>query len=168
MVVMGHVIGPFGIKGWIKVFPGTEAIDGLLAYPTWWIGRDNGGWQEIAVTDSHINDRTLAVKLGECADRTEAALLKGMQIAIPRNRLPDLPKNGDNGYYWSDLMGLTVINLQGDKLGIVSGFIETGANDVLKVEDPTAGEKLIPFIDQVVVNVNLDLCQLVVDWGVDY
>ena len=61
--------------------------------------------------------------------------LKGMQVAVPRSQLPVLSKNGEDGYYWSDLIGLEVVNLQGEELGKVTGLLETGANDVLQVQE---------------------------------
>ena len=38
MIVMGHILGPFGTRGWVKVCPYTEYIDGLLQYSSWWLG----------------------------------------------------------------------------------------------------------------------------------
>jgi 16S rRNA processing protein RimM len=81
-----------------------------------------------------------------------------------------LPKNGKDGYYWSDLIGLEVINLQDECLGSVVSLLETGANDVLQVQDEKEGstERLIPFTAQVIVKVDLTACRLTVDWGIDY
>ena len=95
--------------------------------------------------------------------------LKGMQVAVPRDLLPVLSKNGNDGYYWSDLIGLEVVNLQNEELGKVTWLLETGANDVLQVrikEDER--ERLIPFVNQVIVKVDLKGCRITVDWGVDY
>ncbi len=168
MVTMGHIMGPFGVQGWVKVFPYTETIDGLLDYPTWWLERENKEWQETALMNGYINGNKLAVKLEQCVNRNEAMQLKGMQIAIPRDHLPHLPKNGEDGYYWSDLIGATVTNLQDVELGKVTGLLETGANDVLRVQKLHEKEKLIPFIDPIIIKVSLKLRQITVDWGIDF
>lgn len=168
MVTMGHIIGPFGVLGWVKIFPYTETIGGLLDYPTWWLERKDKEWQEAIVSNGYINGDKLAVKLEQCANRNEAMQLKGMQIAIPRDHLPHLPNNGEDGYYWSDLIGTTVTNLQGEELGKVTGLLETGANDVLRVQKLHEKEKLIPFIDPIIIKVNLKLRQITVDWGIDF
>ncbi len=168
MVVMGHIIGPFGVLGWIKVAPSTETIDGLLNYPTWWLGRKDKDWRQTTLTNGYINGDTLTVKLEHCANRNEAMQLKGAQIAIPRDRLPHLPDSGEDGYYWIDLIGATVTNLQNEELGKVTGLLETGANDVLRVQKPNDKEKLVPFIDPVIIKVNLKLRQITVDWGIDF
>mgnify|MGYP003536534081 FL=1 len=168
MVIMGHVIGPFGVHGWIKISPYTEHIDGLTNYTSWWLSKDQQDWQNVHVISSHINGSTLTVKLKEYADRTEASKLKGMLIAIPRECLPALPEDGREGYYWGDLIGIKVVNLNDEKLGIVKGLLETGANDVLCIDNESrTKEILIPFIAQYIINVNLKLSQIVVDWNID-
>lgn len=168
MVTMGYITGPYGVLGWVKVFPYTETIDGLLNYPTWWLGREEKNWQETMLLDGYINGDKLTVKLAQCTNRNQATQLKGMKIAIPRDHLPHLPDSGEDGYYWSDLIGTTVFNLQGQKLGDVTGLLETGANDVLRVQKPNEKERLIPFIDPVIISVDLNSRRITVDWGIDY
>ncbi len=169
MVVMGHVIGPFGVYGWIKVFPYTEFIDGLIEYPSWWLNKQNDEWQEVHVVEGHSNGSVLNAKLKECTDRTQALKLKGMQIAIPRSQLPALPEEGECGYYWSDLIGADVINLQNETLGKIIGLLETGANDVLRIHSiSNKKEILIPFIEPVIIKVDLKRSRIIVDWGIDY
>ncbi len=169
---MGHIIGPFGVNGWIKINPYTEYIDGLMEYSSWWLSKDNDDWQKVHVIAGYINGTTLNAKLKECADRTEASKLKGMHIAIPRNQLPNLPEDGNSGFYWSDLIGAKVINIKGEELGTVIGLFETGANDVLRIKNESAiqekKEILIPFIAQYVIKVDLKLSLITVDWGIDY
>ena len=167
---MGHVIGPFGIHGWIKVCPYTEYIDGLMEYPSWWLSKENGEWQEAHVVTGHRNGNILNAKLKEYTDRTQALKLKGMQIAISRSQLPVLPEEGEAGYYWSDLIGTNVINFKNEELGKVIGFFETGANDVLRIQyiGKEKKEILIPFIEQAIIKVDLKLSQIIVDWEIDY
>jgi 16S rRNA processing protein RimM len=52
----------------------------------------------------------------------------------------------------------------------VVSLLETGANDVLQVQDEKEGstERLIPFTAQVIMKVDLTACRLTVDWGIDY
>ena len=168
MVVMGHVINSYGICGWIKVCPYTEFVDGLLNYSTWWLGNRDNDWHEVCVDTGYINGGILHVKLREYVDRTQAIKLRGIQIAVPRNLLPTLPEKGERGYYWSDLIGTHVINLNNEDLGKVIGLLETGANDVLRVLNEEQKEILIPFIEQAIIKVNLDNSQIVVDWDLNY
>jgi 16S rRNA processing protein RimM len=102
-------------------------------------------------------------KLQGCDDRAAAQLLKNLHIAVERSHLP-AAKEGE--YYWADLIGLEVVNLRGEALGVVSALFATGANDVLRVQGER--ERLIPFIPQVVREVSLDAAAIRVDWGLDY
>jgi 16S rRNA processing protein RimM len=159
---MGRIAGPFGVLGWVKVQPFTEEIDGLLKFPVWSLGRGEQ-WREVKVLDSEAHHTTLVAKLEGCNDRDAAAALKGLEIAVPREALPDAP---ENEYYWSDLIGLEVVNVQGEVLGKVAELLETGANDVLVVEGER--ERLLPFTAQVILKVDLAAGRISVDWGADY
>jgi len=162
MVVMGRVAGAFGIKGWIKVQPFTEFTDGLLDYRTWWLAQD-GGWGEIRVEEGAVHGRSLIAKLEGCDDRDAANRLTGREVAVPR---AELPANREGEYYWSELIGLDVVTREGVALGRVTGLLETGANPVLVVQGER--ERLIPFVEAVVVAVDVAGGRLTVDWGADF
>ena len=162
MVVMGRVAGAFGVKGWIKVQPYTESTDGLLDYPVWWLARD-GKWDAGKVVEGTVHGRALIVKLEGCDDRDAAARLRGSEVAVPRS---ELPANAEGEYYWSELIGLNVVSRDGAALGRVTGLLETGANPVLVVGGDR--ERLIPFVEAVVVSVDVAGGRLTVDWGTDF
>lgn len=170
MVVLGKVMGPHGVRGQIKIFPFTESIDGLLDYPVWWLDQNRRGWQVVHPVSSFVQRDHLVVLLAEYNDRTSAAELKGIEVAIPRSKLPQLSTDGEDGYYWTDLIGLDVFNMQGEALGTVTGLLETGANDVLQVRmSAEEREILIPFVaEQYIIQTDLELRQIIVDWQWDY
>lgn len=163
---MGRVIAPYGVLGWVKIHPDTEALDGLLDYKTWWLGRPDD-WQEFRPEKAKIHNDVLLVKLQGVDDRDQAFALKGSLVAVPRAWLP---ATEENEYYWSDLIGLEVKNLQGITLGKVTELFETGANDVMvvKAEAGEKRERLIPFIAQTVLDVDLQKQVMSVDWDEDF
>jgi len=163
LVPMGFVRGAFGIKGWVKIHADTEHADGLFDYPVWWLGKD-GSWKPYTFENGTVQPKALAAKLEGIDDRDGAEALRGMQIAVPRSELPEA---GDDEYYWSDLIGLAVVNQQDEALGTVDSLLETGANDVLVVKGEH-GQKLIPFVDQYVLEVLPAEGRILVDWGLDY
>jgi len=162
LVVMGRVVAPYGVFGWLKIVPDTEEFDSLLDYKTWWIGKDSD-WRELKVESAKIHNDVLVVKLQSIDDRDAAVACKGKQIAVPRASLPKL--KGDE-YYWSDLIGLTVKNQQDVDFGKITDVFATGANDVIV----TTGDKerLIPYIAQVILEVDLDAKTMLVDWDADF
>ena len=162
---MNQVIQPvclFGVKGWVKVQPYTESVDSLFRYPEWWLA-SAGGWEAMKVDEKAVHRQVLLVRFAGMDDRNRAATLKGRDVAIPRHQLPD----ADPGeYYWADLIGLGVENTHGQSLGHVERLFESGANPVLVVRGNR--ERLLPFVDAVVKQVDLEAGKLLVEWELDY
>jgi 16S rRNA processing protein RimM len=159
---MGRLGAPFGVKDWIKVQPYTETLDSLFDYDIWQVGRDPA-WQAFEVEDAAVHGDGLIAKLAGIDDRDQAFALRGREIAVNREELPEA---AENEYYWNDLIGLTVVNREGVELGQVTKLMETGSHDVLVVK----GEKehLIPFADAYVTKVDLPGKRIEVDWGEDW
>ena len=167
LVIMGRIVAPYGVFGWLKVIPDTEIFDGLLDYKTWWIGKDNS-WRELTVESAKIHNDVLVVKLQGIDERDGAFACKGKQIAVPRALLP---KPEENEYYWSDLIGLAVKNQQDVDFGKITDVFETGANDVLVVngvDETGKRERLIPFTAQTILDVNLEDKTMLVDWDSEF
>lgn len=165
MVIMGRVASAHGIKGWVKIQPFTEYVDSLLQYPTWWIGeQEQGPWREVEVQKCEAHLKVVVASLPNCPDRNAAEKLKGWLIAVPRAALPE---QSEDEYYWSDLIGLTVINEAGVDLGKVEQLLETGANQVLMVNG-ASGQLLIPFVASAIKQVDIENKCIKVDWAADY
>lgn len=163
-VVLGQVVGVFGVKGWVKVRSETQPRQNILQYDPWYLGRGDT-WTSKRVIASQQQSKGLVVQFDGITDRDVAAQYIGCDIAIPRKQLPEL---AEGEYYWADLIGLRVRNQQGDDLGEVTNLLETGANDVLVVRDGDL-EHLIPYVSgYYVLNVDIDAGCIVVDWQRDY
>jgi 16S rRNA processing protein RimM len=161
-VVMGRIAAPFGIKGWVKVQPYSEDPGALMDFESWRVGR---GEQQVHYRVEAIQDhgKALIAKLVGIDDRDAAYALRGLEISVAKSALPP-PQ--ENEFYWSDLIGLTVINREGVELGKVDSLMESGANDLLVVKGTR--EHLIPFVAAFVGKVDLVGGTIEVDWGEDY
>ena len=159
---MGRVLGPYGVRGWIKLRTFTEHPDSLADYARWLVA-DGAGWREVEVEETHLHSGQLVVKLAGVNDRDQALALRGREVAVPRE---DLPPAGEGEFYWADLIGLEVVNMQGEILGKVEDLLETGANDVLVVQGDA--QHLLPYVDAVVLDVDLEAGRIQVDWGLDF
>lgn len=134
--------------------------------PNWWIAKDESGpWREVGLKGLKAHGDGLVVALESVADRTAAEALKGWLVGAPREALP---ATDEDEFYWGDLIGLEVVNEAGERLGKVVGLIETGANDVLRVVDEHNAERLLPFVDAVVLSVEKDAGTIRVAWGSDW
>lgn len=163
---MGRINAPFGVKGWVKIKPFTETLDALLDYPEWQIGKGDQ-WRKVDVEDATLHGDFVVAKFSGCNDRDAAFALRGQEISVDREELPDTE---EGEFYWEDLIGLAVVNRDGVELGKVASLMETGAHDVLVVkgEKEISKEILIPFVDVYVLNVDLAQGRIEVDWGLDY
>jgi 16S rRNA processing protein RimM len=167
-VVLGKVVGAHGLRGEVKVHPFADDPAVWAALPRWWLGREGDApeaWRCLRVIACRERSGTLIAALEGVSDRDAAESLHGMLAGAPREELP-ATENGE--YYWDDLVGLAVMNAQGLPLGRVAGLIETAANAVLRVESAEGGERLLPFVDAIVREVDVPGRRVLVDWEVDW
>ncbi len=168
IVVMGRVVAPYGVKGWVRVLPMTAERDTLLSHGQWWLRTRGGSWQRHRVVDGKGHGAALLVQLDAIADREAAAALNGADVGVPRSALPQV---GDDEYYWSDLVGLEVMNRQGHRLGVVAAVEDFGAHPLLRVVSSGsavgAGMR-IPFVSAYVDGVDRAARRIDVDWQEDY
>ena len=171
LVTLGRIVGLFGTEGWVKVYSYTRPPEAILQYHTWFIRSDSEG-QSYRVQGGRRQGKGLVAHLEHCSTRELASRLIGTDIAVSLERLPVLPQGE---YYWAQLEGLRVVNLENATLGVVSHLFETGANDVMVVVAQTpltantqAGQRLIPYVGEVVKKVDLEAGVVQVDWALDY
>ena len=161
-VILGRIVGLFGVRGWIKVYSYTEPREAVLDYRDWLLGRD-GDWQRVELAEGKRHGKAVIARLEGIDDRDAAAELIGSDIGVDRDALPE-PEEGH--YYWADLEGLAVVHRDGTELGRVACLVATGANDVLVVDGPV--ERLIPFVPgTVILDVDLAAGVIHVDWEWD-
>ncbi|HEC27338.1 MAG TPA: ribosome maturation factor RimM [Gammaproteobacteria bacterium] len=164
-ITLGKIVGVFGVRGWVKVFSETRPREQIFKYSPWTL-EHNGSVVEINVLDGRVQGKGLVASLDGVTDCDAARGLIGAEISIPQQ---DMPAAGIDEYYWSQLTGLRVENIQGIDLGLVTGLFETGANDVMVVKSCKADrEHLIPFTKFAVIDVDLDDEKIVVDWDPEF
>jgi len=167
-VLIGHIAGVYGVKGWVKIRSYTDPIENVLQYRSWQLGVQ-GDWQRRQLIEGRRHGKGL-VALIEGFDSPEFARnFVSVEIAIERAELPQI---GKDEYYWADLVGLDVITTDGYKLGKVSRLIETGANDVMIVREESEHAKrehYVPYIrDDVVRRIDLESATIEVDWDPEF
>jgi len=166
IIILGHLAGAYGVKGWVRVYSETSPIDNILRYSPWYLEsrQDSGQWHSVKLIAGRRQGKGIVAQIQGCDDRDRAAEMRGIRIAVHAEQLPDL---GSDEYYWRDLIGLEVVNQQGIRLGRVDSLMETGSNDVLVVEGDR--ERLIPYLPgSVVIEVDTDQKRLLVDWDEDF
>jgi 16S rRNA processing protein RimM len=165
LVVMGRIVGPFGVQGWLKVKAFTEEPGGLGEFQVWLVGT-KGAWREMRLEDFEVHSKGPVAKLAGCGDREGAERLRGCEIAVARVQLAELD---EGAMYWIDLVGLEVADEGGAILGKVEALFETGETSVMVVRESAAGaERMIPFVAQYVKSIDREAKRITVDWKADY
>lgn len=162
-VVVGEIAGAYGVKGWVKVHSHTDPPSNILDYGPWTVS-DVSGSKKYNILSGRMSGSSVVARLEGVEDRDEALKLKSGKIMVSRDRFPPAEPGH---YYWVDLIGLSVKNLEGADFGSVEDMLATGANDVLVVKGER--ERLIPFIlGQFVKDIKLDDGLMLVDWDADF
>lgn len=168
-VVLAKIGRVHGIKGWLKLNSFTSPPANILTYAELHTEVDNAP-RLLHIDDSRQQQKGLIVHFEGFDDPETSSSLTGCEIWVHKLDMPALEAGS---FYWHELQGLQVTNLQGQLFGSVQRLMETGANDVLVVA-PTAEscdtrERLIPFLpESVIVEVSLQEQRITVDWDADY
>ena len=184
-VEVGFVADAFGIKGWIKVQPHAADPQALFSTTRWFLkppldARHGPAGRQLAALPSLLriaqakeHGGGVVAQVRDIDDRGAAEALKGARVFVSRQSFPSA---GTDEFYWVDLIGLAVVNRQGEALGTVVGLLDTGPQSVLRVlpqaaapdDAPPPDERLIPFVAAYVDSVDLAARRIFVDWGTDY
>ena len=170
LVPVGHITGAFGVQGWVRIKPYSADAGAMLHTKRWWI--DKPELRDVDMRQAKLHGDEVVAQLVGIADREGAEAIKGAVVQISRRYFPVLD---DNEYYWVDLIGLRVENLQGELLGTIAGLMDSGAHPILRVtvsgthdapEKPR--ETLIPFVDKFIIAVEQSAGRVRVDWQRDF
>ncbi len=199
-VEVGRVLDAWGVKGGIKVQPFSSDPQALFCTKKWFLmpaeqagvgkpaakvaaksGKASAASapapkrldapQFLQVKQAREQGDVVVVTSDDLVDRNAAEALKGARVFVSRSAFPT-PDTGE--FYWIDLIGLDVVNRDGQALGKVVDLMETGPTSVLRCERPAAEpgaaatECLIPFVSAYILSVSLADKLIVADWGLDY
>jgi 16S rRNA processing protein RimM len=170
LIVVGTFGAVYGIKGWLRINSFTDTMEDIFDYAPWTI-QTAQGLKEVRVINSRPHSKGYIVQVEGINTPEEAQRWVNQEILIHGDQLETLT---DNDFYWKDLIGCEVLNIQGYHMGVVSSLLETGSNDVLCVQANKKDaygkiERLIPFIeDQFIVQIDLPAKKIHVNWQPDF
>lgn len=181
-VELGRVLDAWGIKGWVRIQPYSADTEALFASQDWYLQPPEArfargfsafsGTVAVRVAEFKPHADGLVARIEGIDDRNGAEALKGCRISLPRSAFPE-PAEGE--YYWVDLIGLDVVNREGEHLGVVRDLMSTGPTDVLVLEytdtvdgEERTAERLVPFVDAYIDEVDRAHRRITADWQRDY
>lgn len=183
-VEVGRILDAYGIKGWLRVQPLAADPQALFSSRRWFLAPPDGPsaalrasvrddpWPSLLrITQAREQGDGIVAAAQGIEDRSAAERLRGGRIFVSR---ASFPTAGTDEYYWVDLIGLSVHNREGLRLGTVAGLIDTGPHSVLRITPPAGPdgsvgeERLVPFVAAYVDRVDLAGRRIDVDWGLDF
>lgn len=163
-ILLGRIHGAFGVRGELKLESFTDPARSIFRYQPWTLRSPQGVERELSDARGRETAKGIVATFPGVDDRDAADALRGTEVWVPRAVLPP-PKPGE--YYWVDLEGLRVVNLEGADFGTVSHLFSTGANDVLVAQGDR--ERMVPFIEpEYIRSVDFDAGVVTVDWDPEF
>jgi 16S rRNA processing protein RimM len=149
-LLVGQLRSAHGVHGEITMEVLTDFPERLRHNRTVYAGDDH---KPLKIEKTRGKDKLMIISFQEITDRDEVLAYRNELLYIRIEELPDLPE-GD--YYYHQMIGLKVVDEAGQSIGILTEILETGANDVFVVKPETGPEVLLPAIESVILNVNLE------------
>ena len=156
---IGKVVRVHGLKGHLKVIPYGETFSSLEAGEMITAFLQDGSSLYLTIMEIRPHQKAFLLRSLEINTVEKARVLVGAEFSVPESRLaPTAPDE----FYWFQLIGLEVVSTDGRQLGTLQEIIETGSNDVYVVCEGD-NEILVPAIEQVVLEVDLQRRRMTVD-----
>ena len=156
-VVVGRIVRPHGVRGALVVQALSPIIRSVMPGSELFIGKPPA---KVKILDfSPHRDRYLMTLPG-CTSREQADLFRGVEINLRFDEVEPLP---EGEYYYWQILGLQVSTVEGKPLGEVVQILETGANDVYVVRSVDGKDQLLPAIEPVIKDIDLESGKLVVE-----
>jgi 16S rRNA processing protein RimM len=152
LFAIGKIVKTHGIRGEMQVFFYSDAKYSLDYKDVFVLDKYGDKIPQKIIKTRVKKGQSRILTFEGITDRMQAESFVGKEIFMDRAKLSSL---ADGEYYWHEIEGLSVVSAGGEKLGILSDVLATGAHDVYVVKGDT-GEILVPAVDQMVKEVDLD------------
>lgn len=153
-LVVGKLHRPFGLRGELLMGILTDFPERLRPGGMVYVGDDHIPLDIHAI---HEHGRLLRMSFSGLTNPEEAGQYRNQFVYVRADDRPQLPQGE---YYHHQIIGLHVVSDEGDILGILTNIIETGANDVYIVRTENDREILLPAIESVILDIDLERSEM--------
>lgn len=151
LITIGKIVKQIGLGGRLKAVSYLASGETITRQQSVFIGHDVSSAVSHRITGITIKGKTIHLSLEGIETVEASANLKGRYLFLPRNALDPLE---EDEYFWEDIIGLEVVNEDGEKLGVITSIIATGSNDVYVCEGP-GGETLLPAVEGFIKKIDI-------------
>jgi 16S rRNA processing protein RimM len=156
-VCIARIGAAHGVRGAVKLWTFTEDPFAVLDYGPL---STKDGTRQFEVSNAREAKDHLVATLQGVTTRNDAEKLNGVELYVPREKLPPAE---DGEYYHVDLIDLAAVSMDGAPVGRVVAVHNFGAGDVIEIAPPKGATLLLPFTDAVVPTVDIAGGRVVID-----
>lgn len=190
-VVVGRVDGAYGVRGALRVEPFNDPRDSVLLKARRWYLTLPASWPKgpsakggpaahgaagrpalpfglpvvVEASRCRVHAASLVATVSGIDQKEVADALRGCEISVSR---ADFPPAESGEYYWIDLVGCAVVTPDGAPLGVVDSVDHHGAHPLLRLRAEDGRERLIPFVEAHVPEVDVVGRRIVADWDPEF
>ncbi|WP_407177886.1 ribosome maturation factor RimM [Bradyrhizobium sp. STM 3562] len=148
-VCVARIGAAHGVRGAVRLWTFTEDPFAVKRYGPL---STKEGTRQLELASAREAKGHLIAQFKGIATREEAERLNGLELYVPREKLP---ATDDGEYYHADLIGLAAVTAAGEPLGRVIAIHNFGAGDILEIAPPAGATMLLPFSNAVVPTVDI-------------
>jgi len=153
--VLGQIVAPHGVRGDLRIMPLTSNIQLFMIMDYLLLPHD----RKLRILKARPHKNIIIVTTEEISTMEEAEALRGQEVSVWREDLPELP---EGRYYVGDLIGLPVLDESGNSIGIFKDVLPTGSRDVYVIAPPEGKDILVANIPDNIREINLQEKKIVV------
>ena len=155
---VGVITSTHGVRGEVKVFPTTDDMNRFKKLKTVILDTKKGH-KTLNVESVKFFKNMVILKFKGYDNINDVEMWRQMDLLITRDQAVKLSPDEN---FIVDLIGLTVMTDEGEKLGVMKDVLQTGANDVYIVKMADGKEVLLPAIKDCILNVDLEKGEMLV------
>lgn len=152
---VGKIVNTHGLRGEVKILPLTDFAEQRFAKGSelFMFMPEDVLMQTVTVATARLHKNVYIVKFANFDHINDVEKYKGAMLKVSAEDREELP---EHEYYYSEIIGCEVVTDEGERLGKVSEIMSPGANDVWVVKGEGQEEILIPYIEDVVLHVDVE------------
>ncbi len=155
-LVLGKLRRAHGVYGEISMEIYTDMLELLEPGRIVLVGETHHAY---TISNTRWKQDLLLLKFVGIEDRTLVSELTNSLVFVKPS---DLPPLSDEEIYYHQLIGLHVYDVDNLYLGVLKEILQTGANDVYLIQDELGNEVLIPAIEDMILEINLEKQEMIV------
>ncbi|MGN0107934.1 MAG: ribosome maturation factor RimM [Hominilimicola sp.] len=152
LLEVGKIVNTHGLRGEVKVISWTDYPEVFEDIESVYV-KKKSDYERLDIAGIKYQKNNLIIRFAQVKDINEAEKYKNQVLYAEREALGDLP---EGVYYIADLIGLDVVKEDGEKVGVIADVFNTGSNDIYEVKREGQKNLLLPVIDDVVLNIDIE------------